>query len=79
MGVKFTKSGTKQHDVTELTPLRTAQTNLTSAVPTVSSAAQMLGENEDTYVQSYIQTQSMGIAFETLLMLQLLEHGENEG
>ncbi len=39
----------------------------------------MLGENEDSYVQSYIQTQSTGIACETLLTLQLLERGENEG
>ncbi len=39
----------------------------------------MLGENEDSYVQSYIQTQGTGIACETLLTLQLLEHGENEG
>ncbi len=37
----------------------------------------MLGENEDSYVQSYIQTQSMGIACETLLTLQLLERREN--
>ncbi len=29
---------------------------------TASSAAQMLGENEDSYVQSYIRTQSIGIA-----------------
>ncbi len=34
----------------------------------------MLGENEDSYIQSYMQTQSTGIACETLLMLQLLEH-----
>ncbi len=39
----------------------------------------MLGENEDSYVQSYMQTQSIGIACETLLTLQLLERGENEG
>ncbi len=39
----------------------------------------MLGENEDSYVQSYIQTQSMGIACETLLTLQLLECGEHGG
>ncbi len=39
----------------------------------------MLGENEDSYVQSHIQTQSTGIACETLLTLQLLERGENEG
>ncbi len=38
--------------------------------------AQMLGENEDSYVQSYIQTQNTGIACE---MLQLLERGENGG
>ncbi len=38
--------------------------------------AQMLGENEDSYVQSYIQTQNTGIACETLLTLQLLERGE---
>ncbi len=30
----------------------------------------MLGENEDFYVQSYIQTQSTGIACETLLTLK---------
>ncbi len=41
--------------------LRTAQTNLTSAGPTPSSAAQMLGENEDSYVHSYIQTQCTGL------------------
>ncbi len=41
--------------------LRTAQTNLTSAAPTPSSAAQMLGENEDSYVHSYIQTQCTGL------------------
>ncbi len=52
-----------------------AQTNLTSAAPSV---AQMLWKNEDSYVQSYIQTQEHGIACETLLTLQLLEHGENE-
>ncbi len=45
--------------------LRTAQTNLTSAAPTASSAAQMFGENEDSYVQFCIQTQSTGIACET--------------
>ncbi len=39
----------------------------------------MLGENEDSYVQSYIQTQSIGIACETLLTLQLLERRENGG
>ncbi len=39
----------------------------------------MLGENEDSYVQSYIQTQSTGIAYETLLTLQLLDRGENGG
>ncbi len=39
----------------------------------------MLGENEDSYVQSYIQTQSTGIAYKTLLTLQLLERGENGG
>ncbi len=38
----------------------------------------MLGENEESYVQSYIQTQSTGIACEILLTLQLLERGENE-
>ncbi len=37
-----------------------------------------MGENEDSYVQSYIQTQSTGIACETLLTLQLLERRENE-
>ncbi len=37
----------------------------------------MLGEYEDSYVQSCIQIQSTGIACETLLTLQLLEHGEN--
>ncbi len=35
--------------------------------------------NEDTYVQSYVQAQNTGIAYETLLTLQLLEHGENGG
>ncbi len=35
----------------------------------------MLVENEDSYVQSYIQTQSTRIASETLLTLQLLERG----
>ncbi len=30
----------------------------------------MLGENEDFYAQSYIRTQSIGIACESLLMLQ---------
>ncbi len=45
----------------------------------MSSAAQMLGENEDSYVHSYMQTQSSGIACETLLKLHLLERGENEG
>ncbi len=39
----------------------------------------MLGENEDSYVQSYMQTQSTGIAYETLLTLQLLERRENGG
>ncbi len=39
----------------------------------------MLRENEDSYVQSYIQTQSTGIACETFLMLQMLERGENGG
>ncbi len=39
----------------------------------------MLGENEDSYVQSYIQTQSTVIACETLLALQLLERGEKGG
>ncbi len=43
----------------------------------MSSVAQMLGENEDSYVQSYIQTQSTGIACETLLTLQLPESGEH--
>ncbi len=43
----------------------------------MSSVAQMLGENEDSYVQSCIQTQSTGIACETLLTLQLLESGEH--
>ncbi len=37
----------------------------------------MLGENEDSYVKSCIQTQNTGIAYETLLTLQLLEHEEN--
>ncbi len=37
----------------------------------------MLRENEDSYVQSYIQTQSTGIACETLLTLQLLEKMED--
>ncbi len=41
--------------------LRTVQTNLTSAVPTPSSAAQMLGVNEDSYVHSYFQTQCTGL------------------
>ncbi len=40
---------------------------------------QMLGENEDAYVQFFIQTQNTGIAYETLLTLQLLEHRENAG
>ncbi len=39
----------------------------------------MLGENEDSYVQSYIQTQSTGIAYETLLTLQLLKRRGNGG
>ncbi len=39
----------------------------------------MLGENEDSYIQSYMQTQSTGIACETLLTLQLLEHEEHGG
>ncbi len=39
----------------------------------------MLGENKDSYIHSYIQTQSRGIACETLLTLHLLERGENEG
>ncbi len=39
----------------------------------------MLGENEDSYVHSYMQTQSIGIACETLLILQLLEGGEHGG
>ncbi len=39
----------------------------------------MLGENEDSYVQSYIQTQSTVISCETLLTLQLLERREHEG
>ncbi len=38
----------------------------------------MLRENEDSYVQSYIQTQSIGIACEALT-LQQLEHEENGG
>ncbi len=37
-----------------------------------------VGEIEDSYVQSYIQTQSTGIACETLLMLQLLERWEKK-
>ncbi len=32
----------------------------------------MLGENENSYVRSYIGTQSTGIAYETLLTLQVL-------
>ncbi len=36
----------------------------------------MLEENEDSCVQSYIQTQNTGIGYETLLMLQLLKCGE---
>ncbi len=43
----------------------------------MSSAAHMLGENKDYYVHSYMQTQSIGIACETLLTLHLLESGEN--
>ncbi len=39
----------------------------------------MLGENEDSYVHSYIQTQSTGIACKKLLTLQLLERGEHGG
>ncbi len=39
----------------------------------------MLGENEDSYVQSYIQTQSIGVACETFLTIQLLEHEEYGG
>ncbi len=39
----------------------------------------MLGENKDSNVHSYMQTQSTGIACKTLLTLYLLEHGENEG
>ncbi len=41
--------------------LWTAWTNLTSAVPTASSATQTIGENEDSYVQAYMQTQSTGL------------------
>ncbi len=54
----------------------TKSTNLTSAALTASSAAQMLGENEDSYVQSYIQTQSTEIACETSLTLPgaVLDH-----
>ncbi len=39
----------------------------------------MLRENKDFYVQSYIQTQNTGIAYETLSVLQLLKIGENGG
>ncbi len=45
--------------------LRTVRANLTSAAP---PAAQMYGENEDSYVQSYIQTEH-GAACETTLQL----------
>ncbi len=37
----------------------------------------MFGENEDSNVQSYIQTQTTGIACKTLLALQLSESEEN--
>ncbi len=33
----------------------------------------------DSNLQSYIQTQNIGIAYETLLMLQLLKSGEHGG
>ncbi len=39
----------------------------------------MLGESEDSYVHSYMQTQSTGIACKTLLKLQLFERGEKGG
>lgn len=39
----------------------------------------MLVENKDSDVQSYIQKQNKGIAYEKLLTLQLLESGENGG
>ncbi len=55
--------------------LRTAQTNLTSAAPTASSAAQLLGENEDTYVHSYI-TQCLR---DILDAWDSLKRRENEG
>ncbi len=51
-------------DRTNLAP-RTVRANLTSAAP---PAAQMYGENEDSYVQSYIQTEH-GAACETTLQL----------
>ncbi len=37
----------------------------------------MVGEIEDHYVHFYIQLQNTCIAYEALLSLQLLEHGEN--
>ncbi len=48
--------------------LRTVRANLTSAAPPASSASQMYGENEDSYVKFYIQTEH-GIACETTLQL----------
>ncbi len=45
--------------------------------PQASSAAQTMGENEDSYVQAYIQTQSTGLNAE--MTLQLLKRRENEG
>ncbi len=46
-----------------------------------SQRPQQLGcwEKMKTLRQSYIQTQTTGIACETLLTLQLLERGENGG
>ncbi len=55
--------------------LRTAQTNLTSSAPTPSSAAQMLGENEDSC--SFLHPNTVhGIACETLMTLHLLESSD---
>ncbi len=69
MGVKCTESGMLQSSMDRAArpryrtnlALRTPWTNLTSAAPTASSAAQTIGENEDSYVRSYIQTQSTGL------------------
>ncbi len=41
--------------------------------------AQILEENEESYVHFYIQSQSIGTAYETLLTLQQLERGQNGG